>query len=94
MPGEGPVCVRGRKERERDLAENSSVILFIYMMLLETMTEDSHFSTDICMQFFLRCRNQFCQSLDEHYGKKDTQDNLIRPQEITQTEGHFLVVRD
>lgn len=79
---------------ERDLTENTAVILFIYMILLETTTEDSDFSTDICTQFFLRCRNQICQPLDEHYGEKDTQDNLIRLQEITQAEGHFLLVRD
>lgn len=94
VPSEEPVCVRGRKERERDLTENSAVILFIYMIFLETVTEDCDFSTDICMLFFLRCRNWICQPPDEHCGEKDTQDNLIRPQEITQTEGHFLVVRD
>lgn len=92
MPSEESVNMRGRKER--DLTENSYVILFIYIILLGTMTEDCDLSTDICMQFFLRCRKQICQPPDEHYRQKDTQDNLIRLQEITQTEGHFLVVRN
>lgn len=83
-----------REGEERDLRENSYMILFIYVILLETMTEGCDLSTDICMQFFLRCRKQICQPPDEHYREKDTQDNLIRPQEITQTEGHFLVVRN
>jgi len=73
------MCKREKRKKERDLTENSSVILFIYMKLLETMTEDCDFSTDICMQFFLRCRNRICQPPDEHYGEKDIQDNLIRP---------------
>lgn len=94
VPSKEHICVRGRNKREKDLIENSPVILFIYMILLETMTEDCDFSTDICMQFFLRCQNQICQPPDEHYREKDTQDNLIRPQEINQVEGRFLAVRD
>ena len=44
--------MREREKIESDLAENSSVILFIYMILHKTMSEDCDFSTDICMQFF------------------------------------------
>lgn len=72
--------MRERREKRRgELTESSSVILFICMIVLKTMTEGCEFSTGICVPFFLRCRKRICQPPDEHYGEKDTQDNLIRP---------------